>query len=214
MKIIRTLIIGSLLFNSIDIFAQSQKYLVGFEGGPSLIILWGNEGLKDYHKNTIGYSGGVFLQHNLTEKVSLRTTLSFERKGSQTVFDNPTTVLKLDYLTLPILARIHFGKKKNYFFDAGPFIGYLLKETEVTTGDNVAKITSDNTSYFSKFDAGVSIGLGFAYPIKGNIIFSVEIRNNLGIYNIHLSSISYKDAPVRTNSTNLLLGMAYRIENN
>ena len=201
-------------------YGQPSKFEMGAEGGPSLIFMRGNDIIKKYQKPTIGFSGGLSFQINFQEIFSLRTVIAYERKGSVMTaqsYDsdgNPlgdiTTHSNADYLTLPLLVRATFGNKVQYFVNAGPFFGYLLKQTFVSKGDNVPTTTNDNTFRDKRFDTGVSTGIGLIVPIRTKFLVSFEVRNNLGLYNISDTSV-VNGGTVKTNSTNFLLSFAYKL---
>jgi len=201
-------------------YGQTNKFDIGVEGSPSLTFLRGNDFIDNNHKPTIGFYGGLFFQYNFKKVVSLRTNIAFERKGSilkseaTDINGNPlgeiTTNTNFDYLTFPILARATFGKKVQYFINAGPYFGYLIKQTFVSKGDNIPTTTSDNTSLDKRFDTGISTGLGLSVPIKTNFAFSFEVRNNLGLYNVSAVPI-VNNGTIKTNSTNFLLGFTYKL---
>jgi hypothetical protein len=201
-------------------YGQTNKFDIGVEGSPSLIFLRGNDIIDNLHKPTIGFSGGLFFQYNFKKVVSLRTNIAFERKGSvltsQTtdIIGNPlgevNTHTNFDYLTLPILVRATFGKKVQFLVNAGPYFGYLIKQTFVIKGDNIPTTTSDNTFHDKRFDTGISTGLGLSVPIKTKFAFSFEVRNNLGLYNVSAVRVA-NNGTIKTNSTNFLLGFTYKL---
>lgn len=201
-------------------YGQVNKFDIGVEAGPSLIFLRGNDFIDNNHKPTIGFTGGLFFQYNFKKIVSLRTNIAYERKGSvltaqaTDINGNPfgeiTINTNFDYLTLPILVRATFGKKVQFFVNAGPYFGYLIKQTFVSKGDNIPTTTSDNTSLDKRFDTGVSTGLGLSVPIKTKFAFSFEIRNNLGLYNTSAVPVA-NNGTVKTNSTNFLFGFTYKL---
>jgi len=200
-------------------YGQTSKFEFGLEGGPSLISLRGNDIIDDLNDPTIGFTGGLFFQYNFNKIIALRTNLAYERKGSivkQQTYDSSSnsywdvkTNLNFDYLTLPLLNRAPFGNRVLFFVNTGPYLGYLLKQTYVESGENIPTKTLVATSSFKKFDLGVSAGLGLLVPIKQNLAFSLEARNNLGLYDISATPI-INDGSVKTNSTNLLLGIVYK----
>lgn len=198
-----------------SIHGQTNKYDLGFEGGPSAIFLWGNEILSKQNNMTIGGSAGLFFQRNYKNALSLRTGIAYERKGSvahKQGFDylgNPTgevkTRVNYNYLTIPILARATFGKNGQFFVNAGPYLGYLLRQSFVTKGN-----TSNNTLNNKELDFGFTTGLGFSVPYKTKYAFSFEVRNNLGLFNVSAIPV-VNDGAIRTNSTNFLFGFTYKI---
>ena len=200
-------------------YGQTNKFDIGVEGGPSLIFLRGNDLIDNNHKPAIGFSGGLFFQYNFKKVVSLRTNIAFERKGSvfteqsTDINGNPlgkiNTNTNFDYLTFPILVRATFGKRVQYFINAGPYFGYLIKQASVIKGDNVPTITIDNTLLDKRFDIGISAGLGLSLPVKTKFAFSFEVRNNLGLYKV--SEVPINNGTIKTNSTNFLLGFTYKL---
>ncbi len=215
MNKLRTLILIVVLFCSSLLFGQTNKINVGLEIGPSLRSLRGNDFLKN-NEISFGFSGGLTFQYNFTKLLSLRTNISFERKGltkkiqATDEFGKPigeTTIQSnFDYLTIPLLARFTFGKKIHFFVNAGPFMGYLLKQKEVV---EAFEDYTDNTDDFKRLDFGITTGLGMSFPIQDKLLLTIEIRNNLGMVNTsHISIVN--DGSIKTISTNLLFGIAYR----
>lgn len=174
---------------------QVSKFEIGLEGGPSLTSLRGNDILEDFNDPTIGYSGGVTFQYNFPKLISIRTNITYERKGVVAKFNakdingNQIGEIKahsnFDYLIIPVLARLNFGSKLNFFVNAGPYFGYLIKHTSFTEAFNeFPESTMDNTANFKRFDTGLTSGLGCGLPIKNNFTMTIEVRHNLGLYNI------------------------------
>ena len=111
---------------------------------------------------------------------------------------------------MPLLVRASIGKKIKYFFEAGTFFGYLIKQTDISEATKyLPKTTTDNTSGDKRFDTGVTAGFGLTIPIKDKFLISCEIRNNFGLYNVGMYVIN--DGTIKTNSTNLLISFAYKL---
>jgi hypothetical protein len=206
---------GIFLALSANVHAQTRPYSIGLEGGPGSISLRGNS-IVNLHGPSIAFSGGLTFQYHLGKVVSLRSGLSYDRKGSlwtgqATDFNGiPLGVItsrtNWDYLTLPVLLRTSFGKKKRFFVNAGPYLGYLVQQGTVTSGDQIATRRERDNARIKHVDCGLSTGLGLNLPLSKKCIFSVEIRNNRGLYNI--SSVPViGDGSIKTNATVLLLGV-------
>lgn len=221
MKNIKSLFLG-LFFIAVGVttFGQNNKFDIGVDGSPTLSFLRGNDIIDNSHKSTISFAGGLFFQYNFKKIISLRTNIFFERKGSiftsqaNDINGNPlgeiTTNTNFDYLTFPVLVRATFGKKVQYFVNAGPYFGYLIKQTLVSKGANVPTTRRDNTSLDKRFDIGISTGLGLSVPIKSKFALSIEVRNNLGLYNVSAVPV-VNNGTIKTNSTNFLLGFTYKL---
>ena len=200
-------------------YGQASSFEIGIEGGPSLISLRGNETINNHHKTTIGYSAGFSLQYNFKKIISLRTNIAYEKKGSivraerTDIYGNSLGEIDIhtnfDYLTLPVLVRVTFGENVQYFINAGPYFGHLIKQTFVSEDYN-GQQTIDNTFNDKRFDVGISTGLGISIPIKTKFSASFEIRNNLGLYNVSEVPV-LNNGRIKTNSTNFLFGFAYKL---
>lgn len=217
----KTIILISILTLWTSLHSQIGKFEIGIEGGPSLISLRGNKIIKETNITTIGFSSGVSFQYNFPKLVSIRTNITFERKGFRSdlsvsnAYNEPLGELKyrsnFDYLIIPVLTRFHFGNKIKFFANAGPYFAYLIKQTEIIDSNNESQNSNiDNIDRFNRYDFGVSGGLGFRLSIQNNIFMTTEVRHNLGLHNISQLPI-INDGKISTNSTNLLLGFAYHI---
>ena len=183
-------------------------------------FLRGLENIEEYHNPTLCYAAGINYQYSFNESFSFFSALDYERKGSvanATATDQSGEPVgeivahaNYDYLVLPLLARFSFGKQLKMFMNAGPYVGYLLKVTSVTDENDIIPYTElDVTDESYKYDFGISAGLGMKIPIKNKISFNVEVRNNLGLVNTRSAPIEEEGGAVKTNSTNLLLGVTF-----
>ncbi|MFN8713560.1 MAG: porin family protein [Bacteroidota bacterium] len=201
--------------------AQINKLDIGAEGGFSLASLRGNEVIDSYHDTRIGYSGGLFVQYNFRKIISVRTGGYYERKGSSLEFlftDINGTIIgtfkgkeNFNYLTVPLLVRATFGQKLNYFVNAGPYIGFLMKKTEYTEAfQSIPEITSDQTDLFKKTETGLSFGIGVSYTLKEKFALSFEARNNLGLTDTSDLPV-INNGVIKTNAVNFLFGFSYKL---
>lgn len=225
-KTITFLLVLFILTIGMKTFGQVYKFEIGIEGCPSFISMRGFD-LDDssFRKTDLGFSAGLFFQYNFNKIISLRTNISYERKGDKIGtakhiyylnFDpNPTEIdktveLRYEYLTLPILVRLNFGKKIKYFVNAGPYFGYLIKDSEIIKWDNHPSIVGDFTWLDKRYDIGISTGLGLSVPIEKKIAVSLEVRDNLGLLNISAVPV-WNNGTNKTNSLNFLFGITYKL---
>jgi hypothetical protein len=200
---------------------QTNILDVGVEGGGSVVSLRGNESLTKYHHPRMGYCGGLFVQYNFKKIFSLRTGGYYDQKGSSfkiqltDQYGNPGALRGkeyFDYLTIPVLLRATFGKRINYFINAGPYVGILLKQTTHEDAFNALQENNfDGSQYYHKADFGLSGGLGFSYSVQQNFSISFEVRENLGLINTSAVAV-YNRGSIKTNSFNILLGVNYKLK--
>jgi len=216
---IRLLIIIILAFGA-DNFAQQNKMNMSFCGGIGVRSLRGNEILKEKNISALSFSGGLSIEYNFSEKWALHTDFSFERKGAVAYADqldtngnitgDITTFSNFDYLTMPLLLKFSVHKKVDIFCNAGGFVGYLLKQNFVIKESGSENKVADNLYKDKMLDFGLSIGLGFAIPIKPRLILNAELRNNLGVYNVSKVPV-HNDGSIKTNNALLLCSLTYRL---
>lgn len=150
-----------------------------------------NSTLADYKEAANGLQAGVSVQSGITHRFSLVTELYFMRKGGKLKENNPWSTaasgLRFNTLELPVLARLHLGK---VYLNAGPSVAYNLSGKN-TIGEVSNKISFDNSAAgFKRFEAGVQVGAGLAFPIKQKRI-ALDIRYNYGLTNVSRSKEIY-----------------------
>ncbi|MBK8609586.1 MAG: PorT family protein [Chitinophagaceae bacterium] len=152
--------------------------------GTNLNYGGSNSSLADYKKTNNGIQAGVSFQAGITSAFSLVSELYFMRKGGKLKANNPLSVsessLHLNTLELPVLARFQVGK---FYMNAGPSIAYNLSgKTKVD--DQSTKLSFNNSADgFKRFEAGVQVGGGVAFPFKQKRI-ALDIRYSYGLTNI------------------------------
>ncbi len=203
-------------------FGQERGITIGIDGGMGLVFLR-NDMFKTNCKPSTGYARGIILQYDFPEIFSIRTGLAYERKGTDSrvlssntnYYSNGMSISytesiihsRLDYLTLPVLLRASYGRKIKYYYNAGLFFGYLVKQynTIETTAGTVCWSKCDHRL----FDVGAALGIGVSVSLTKNFLISLELRNNFGFYSVSnypdLSHINLK-----TNTSNLQLGLLYK----
>ncbi|MDP4261324.1 MAG: porin family protein [Bacteroidota bacterium] len=199
---------------------------IGARGGISIPNLKGNnEQSKGYTSRLDGY-GGLLANFRITRFLYLQPEINFspqggQRKGMQqlpsdaisgislppdmNLYANFKSVTILNYLEIPILAKIVLGQKLKYFACFGPHIAFLLEAKTKTSGNSLLYLdeagtipltenneplpafsfnstTSINES-IKKVNAGVQGGLGIQYPLGPGSIF-LEGRAIIGLINI------------------------------
>lgn len=124
---------------------------------------------------------------------------------------------RLDYLQVPLLCHLYFGKKARGFINLGPQIGILLYDKPICSTSSPEYLLWENTNNSrdgkqyakveNKFDWGVAGGLGFYYRTPKAGTYQIEARFNysLGAY-FDTSKMAYFST---SNAMNLSLTMAY-----
>ena len=125
----------------------------------------------------------------------------------------------LNYIQIPIFAHLAWGKEQKglqFFFQAGPQVGFYLSESTKANYDlaNPNKTDRSNQTIAqetmpveNKFDYGIAAGLGLEYshPKAGH--FQVEGRYYYGLGNIY--GDSKKDYFSKSNIGNIVIKLTY-----
>jgi len=132
----------------------------------------------------------------------------------------------LAYVQVPIFARLGWGRERKgmqFFFQAGPQVGYMLSEKTTANFDLANPNLADRTSLVSssvenasnmyympvenKLDYGIAAGLGMelSIPKMGHLL--LEGRYYYGLGNIY--GATKRDYFARSNFQNIVIKMAY-----
>lgn len=166
---------------------------IGIKGGPLLATI--DEVDSDF-ANRNGFIGGLFLGGNRNGTVGVGVDLLYARKGGKDP-DGDTT-LDLDYINVPVYARINLGSASRRGVSAygtiGADLNFLLK-AEVSNGGGDVK------DEFERADYGVAAALGVEIT---RLI--VEFRFTRGLGNIAKDK---DDAILKTQTVAVMIGVRF-----
>lgn len=155
-----------------------------------------------------GFILDVSYQRNFFRHFTIKTGLSFEKKGSQQEpfwcatgeEDNPYNVhFDYYYATIPVLPGFVFGKKVKYNFYCGPYFS-LLMNTHLSDNDVFRNdVIVEQASNHNPMDFGLTTGTSIEIPISKNVFIPIEIRYNRGLLNTSKERLHYND--ILTNET-------------
>ena len=192
-KITLTVVLAGLFLFSVTPGASQAQGLVNFgiKGGVNIA----NISFDDFDDNDsrTGFTIGAVLDVGFPMvPVGLETGLYYSQKG--TTFNMSETIegmtltadatMKLDYLQIPVLAKINFGPPGPFspHFVAGPYAGFILNaETEMSfMGETVTEDISDDVE---SMDFGLIFGLGADFNLMVSKI-NVQARYSLGLADV------------------------------
>jgi hypothetical protein len=212
---------------------------LGFHIGPGFSILYNQQPrLNPRTPNkpvSNAFAAGLTYQYNFTRMISLHAEANYERKGdilynsshltttdAGTMWTHSYAYDRINYITLPVMARFTFGKVIRFFTDAGLYAGFRFSSYRITNNDMVInsgdvttssnKIVSDITGSTRTVDGGLVTGLGIGFPLGRSLAFSFEVRNNLGFAKLGTNADVFPNN-VYNNSTNFLFGLSVNMNN-
>lgn len=172
---------------SLATFGQNSKgdMELGFNSGINFSLVGNNVGNSN---SSTGFNISASADYFFSNRWSLKSKLIYDKKGWDDGFVEDTSLdpslqgsyktdFNLNYLTIPVLASWHFGKKRNWYLHFGPYAGILLNAKE-TTGDNKL------TNVFNTFDIGASLGIGVKIPLSEKLKLSLEYDEQAGFKEI------------------------------
>ncbi len=141
--------------------ALGQDIRFGAKAGLNLATI--QPDLTDAATRTSIHLGGV-AEISILEKFSIQPELLYSTQGATDESDDDE-VVKLDYISLPILAKYYVAE--NLSLEAGPQIGFLLNAEVEDNGDTID--IKDNTK-----STDIGFALGLAYKLESGLNFGAR----------------------------------------
>ena len=222
----KILIILCLLLPAVTVTAQryySPDISIGGKGGMTMSRTSFSPSVSQ--GLVMGALAGVTFRYMEEKNFGLIVELNMEQRGWKEKFEQlPFSYERtLTYLQLPLLTHIYFGSKKFHgFFNIGPEIGIMIGDSykanfDINNTKNIADFPQNHrTEQYtlpinSKFDYGISAGLGGELFLKRNSIL-LEGRFYYGLGNIFSSHKGDTFAASNGLSIMVSLGYMYRIK--
>lgn len=173
-------------------FYRAHNYL-GIKGGYSI-------GMMTFYPNTNpytqivtdassinGYQFGLVYRNMSEEHVGILAEVNYVQKGwNEKKREGIVYSRKLNYLEVPIMTHISFGKKAvRFFLNIGPSVSYLMSENETLEqkDSNVPLNNYYGRDLDRKFDFAFCGGAGLEYNLHKQA-FLLEGRYTLSLLNM------------------------------
>lgn len=203
----------------------SSNVSVGVKGGVDVSQVFFNPSVQQKLMN-LGMTGGVMVRYIEEDHFGLIAELNFVQRGWKENFEEAPYDYKrtLNYIELPVLAHIYFGRRGKFFFNAGPQVALFLGESTKANFDpyntaslpdfpNRNRMNSQMTmDVTQKVDYGISAGLGGEFNINRKNSISLEARFYYGLGNIFPSKRTDTFSASNQMSISLALGYWFRVK--
>lgn len=165
-------------------------------------------------ENGDGLNIGFSTDYYFSDSWSIKGKLIYDQKGwnkgfyEERNFDPSTadmyyiTNYNLNYLTIPVMANWHFGKKRNWYLNFGPYAGFLLNAKE-TQGKR------DVTDNFNSTDFGIALGIGVKIPLNEKLKISFEYDAQSGISDVFENN---QGATARNSRSSFNVGLNFMLK--
>ena len=204
----------------------SPDFAMGVKGGMTMSRMSFSPGVEQSFLN--GMMFGVTARYTEENHFGLIGEINIEQRGWKENFEEKNPLFsyerRLTYIQVPLLTHIYFGSRKaRFFFNLGPEFGYMLSDKIKADFDyhNIAAIPDFPRGYrtneqlsmevSSRFDYGISAGLGCELIVKKRHSLMLEGRYYYGLGNIFPSSKRDYFSASRGMSIEITLGYMFRI---
>lgn len=174
------------IFLTTGAFAQHFEY--GAKTGLNLATL---TKMDDFNFRP-GVYAGAFVEFVINDRIGVQAEFVYSMQGARNsnmsapmeatfaVDNDATLTYKLDYLTLPLLAKIYVFKGLSV--DLGPQFGYMIsaKQTDEIGNYSYTYNFYDENETLKKFDVSAAMGLSYKLPFG----LDISARYNLGLTKI------------------------------
>ncbi|MGX7668554.1 porin family protein [Flavobacterium pedocola] len=168
--------------------------------------------------DTSEYSSGInfggSIDYYFSDRWSIKGKLIYDQKGWDEGFiyidsNDPMfpsgyyeTDYNLNYLTIPVMANWHFGKKRNWYLNFGPYVGFLMDAKET-------RFDLDVKDAFNSTDAGLAFGIGVKIPLNDKLRLFIEYEGQAGLSDL----FEYTEEDNYTNSRGALnIGLNFKMK--
>lgn len=170
----------------IGFYGHSQSFTpeiyVGANGGMNASMVYFKPSLNQTFAT--GINSGLSFRYISEKNLGLQLELNYIEKGwnqHNGLIDIYTR--KLNYLELPFLTHLYFGKKTRFYFEIGPQISYLINDLELLSYYVNPEEVEQTYSLDHKFDYGGAAGLGMSFQF-GAQLFQIGLRGSYSLNDI------------------------------
>ena len=183
MRLARIILLGGLLALSTLIMAQPRLrhpeiYVGGHAGVMASTVLFNPafDGM-DILKSPLSVNGGLVFRYAGHKVCAIQAEINYMQRGWREVGTGVDYRRQLDYIEVPLLMHLYFGKKHfRGFLNLGPQIGYCFRDVSYGTPNPLYAHQYEKID--KPFDWGVAGGLGVYYRTNKIGLFQLEARMN------------------------------------
>lgn len=197
----------------------TSRVFLGAKGGVEMSRVFFNPSVKQ--SMSIGSTAGIMFRYTEERNFALLAELNFSQRGwkedlSPSEWQYRRTI---NYLDLPVMTQIYFGRRGKFFFNVGPQVSMVLSDSYTSNFDindvasldgypNKGRVHDELTLPIqNKFDFGINAGLGGEFSIAPKHSVMLEARFYYGIGNIF--SNGYRDPFRASNSMAISVSAGY-----
>jgi hypothetical protein len=183
-------------------YCSAQGLSLGIKGGVNMSNVTGSD--VDGTEANMGLAAGAYATIGLMPSIAIQPEILFSQKGWKETGDFFGVAYegsyKINYMEIPVLAKISFGAIVKPYVLAGPYFASRLSTSgEVTIGGVSA--SGDIDDLVKSSDMGLTFGAGVQTPVK----LSLEARYSMGLNSIDDTGL---DMDIKNSNISLMVGFA------
>lgn len=227
-RMLRRALVAVMLFAGIGaVSAQTHFHAnmaVGAKAGVDVSRMFFNPTV--HQKMPLGFTCGLTFRYVEENHFGLIAEVNFQQRGWSEDFEGAPYNYRrtLNYIQIPVLAHIYFGRRGRFFFNAGPEIGFMVGESTSANFDpaqiaslpdfpNINRMNTQMTLLVqNKVDYGISAGLGAEFNVTPKHALNFEARFYYGLGNIFKSKRTDPFAGSNGMAVSATLGYNFRIK--
>ena len=177
--IIIVLCLASPLAKTQSVFVPETNFGIKLGGNLSMVSFDPTVG-QDLN---FGFVGGLVFKHIAQKSLGIQVELNYLQAGwSENLESSNTYSRRLNYIQLPAMTHINFGKKKTRFlFNIGSYLSYLVSDIETI---DLSAGEEEKSYYGQEIENQLEFGLCFGLGLSVNTsigLFQIEGRINYGL---------------------------------
>lgn len=207
LSIVLSFLMAYFIFPSAE--AQVNNYIpetyVGINGGRTFSMM---NFKPDVAQDILqGYQAGIVVRYISEKHLGLQVEFNYAQKGWQEM--NDVYARRLDYIEMPFLTHIYFGRNFRFNVQLGPKIGYLFNEKILIDASPNSTREQHLKPAHNAFDYGFCAGLGFSLIIQQQV-FQIDARAGYSLSDVFSNAkTEYFD---NSNHMNASLSMAWMLK--
>lgn len=202
----------------------ASNVALGVKGGVDLSRVMFTPSVKQGF--AMGMNAGLTFRYIEENHFGLIAEINYEQRGWKEDFETyPFEYTRtINYIQIPFLAHIYFGRRGKFFFNAGPEVGFKIGESTSANFDynNLGSVkdfpSGLRTTYQyqlaaeNKIDYGISAGLGGEFSLNKRNSIYLEGRFYYGLGNVLKSGRTEKFRGSNSMSVMASVGYWFRIK--
>lgn len=185
--------------------AQEKNSLeLGLHVGYNLATVSTSNQTNSNYRN--GFNVTAVGDYFFSDRWSIKAKIGYDQKGWDsgylTNLDNGQSFITdyhINYLTIPVMANWHFGKKRNWYLNFGPYFGILLNASET-------KFNTDLKNFIHNRDIGIDLGIGVKLPVANRVKVLLELDGQSGFTDLFKQNQGYQ---IRSNRSSFNAGLLF-----